>query len=83
MQRMPSCPRPSVSRRHKTLERRTVRIIVRLTVDVDPQRWAEANGADDTPPSNATVNDIRQHLLTLAQGAALIDESGATVELTK
>jgi hypothetical protein len=60
-----------------------MRVLVRLTVDVDPQRWAEANGADDTPPSESTVNDIRQHLLTLAQGAALIEDAGATVELTK
>jgi hypothetical protein len=54
-----------------------MRITVTLTVDVDPEEWMSAAGCE-----RAEVReDVRKYIAGRAQEAAMIDETGASVEL--
>ena len=62
-----------------------MKIRVTLIIDVDPAKWVDSNGGLDDGTGKfaaaAVREDVRSYYLTLAQGAALTDETDAAVAL--
>ena len=62
-----------------------MKIRVTVSIDLNARKWAEYNGLDAEPGSeNAALRaDVRQYVLTVLQGAEMLDEADATVSLVE
>lgn len=60
-----------------------MKIRIPLVIDVDPQAWADSNGQIVDVEGSFTLaavrEDVKSYVLNHVQGAALVDETQATV----
>jgi hypothetical protein len=60
-----------------------MKTVVKISVEVDAEKWADAAGLNPGWRAKDVVEDIRTYLLNAAQQLSLIDESDAEVELAR